>query len=481
MMPQTIINNKVNAQSIYIGFVFVLLLSIVSVYFTESFLPLLLPIALVGVGPIIDDYRRLFYIIFVVLPFSFEHYFDNIGLGLDIPTEPLMAIMMVITILILIKEKFTFPKFYIFHPIFLLLIAHVFWIFVTSINSTFPFISFKFFIAKFWYIFPFFIFPLLIFKESDFYFKAYKTLYYFLFVVILIVMVRHAFEGFTFASSYEVVRPFFRNHVTYAAICVIALPYVWAFLMTNKIESRPFTKYIIAMLIFIVGIYFSFTRAAILSMFIAWGAYFIFKYQWVQRTLTTVTIILIVGVSYLSWDNKYMDLAPNFERTITHTEFDNLLEATYKLEDISSMERVYRWMAGAEMIKEKFWLGFGPSTFYSNYKSYSISSFQTYVSDNPEQSGIHNYYLMTWVEQGIIGLLIFLAFCFSILIFGQKIYHTASDPKDKFFIMASLLSLIIILSMNLINDLIETDKVGPFFFFNTAILLFYAKKYKTID
>jgi O-antigen ligase len=100
-----------------------------------------------------------------------------------------------------------------------------------------------------------------------------------------------------------------------------------------------------------------------------------------------------------------MDFAPNFERTITHTEFDNLIEATYKLEDISSMERVYRWMAGIEMIKDRFWFGFGPGTFYSNYKAYSISRFQTYVSDNPDQSGIHNYFLMTWVEQGFIGFI----------------------------------------------------------------------------
>lgn len=46
-----------------------------------------------------------------------------------------------------------------------------------------------------------------------------------------------------------------------------------------------------------------------------------------------------------------------------HTEFDDLLEATYKLEMLNAMERVYRWMAGIEMIKDRFWMGFGPGTF----------------------------------------------------------------------------------------------------------------------
>jgi O-antigen ligase len=213
-------------------------------------------------------------------------------------------------------------------------------------------------------------------------------------------------------------------------------------------------------------------------MLFAAVAWYIIKKRWIRQTLATLGIVSFVGISWLLWNNRYMDFTPEFEKTITHTEFDNLLEATYKLEDISSMERLYRWMAGIEMIQDKFWLGFGPGTFYSNYKSYVISSFQTYVSDNPEQSGIHNYYLMTWVEQGFVGFLILLALCFTVLISGEKLYHSCEHAEDKLMVMAATLGFIIIFSMCLINDLIETDKVGPFFFFNMAILLFYHAKGK---
>lgn len=189
-----------------------------------------------------------------------------------------------------------------------------------------------------------------------------------MFISICIVLVRHAFEGFSFAASYEVVRPFFRNHVNYAAISVVCLPFVWAFYRINKLENKKNFKMAFVFIIFIIGIYFSFTRAAILSMVIAWGAWYIIK-KWVKQALLLSSFVAVFGILYLSWNNKYMDFAPDFERTITHTEFDNLIEATYKLEDISSMERVYRWMSGAEMIKDRFWLGFGPGSFYSNYKS----------------------------------------------------------------------------------------------------------------
>lgn len=308
--------------------------------------------------------------------------------------------------------------------------------------------------------------------------RAYKILYKFLLASIIIVLVRHALEGFSFAASYKVVQPFFRNHVNYAAISVICLPFVWAFYRINKLKQMSNKWMQFVLLIFIAGIYFSYTRAAILSMLIATGAWYIIKNRKVKTALAISSFIAIAGIIFLSWNNKYLDLEPNFERTITHTEFDNLIEATYKLEDISSMERVYRWMAGIEMIKDRFWFGFGPGTFYSNYKAYSISRFQTYVSDNPDQSGIHNYFLMTWVEQGIIGFMLLIALCFTILIEGERIFHICTDQRDGYIVMAATLGAIIIFAMCLINDLIETDKVGPFFFFNSAILLYFSWKYR---
>lgn len=468
-------------KTMFTGFSIIVILSIILSLYFENYILLVFPVLALGIGLIWEDYRRLFYIIFIVLPFSIEMYFDGIGIGTDLPSEPLMLLLSGITILELFKTKISFKFSFIWNPVTLFLFLHLFWIFITSINSESLLISFKFLVAKIWYILPFLVFPIITFKTSEQYEKAYRILYLFLFFAISIVLIRHAFEGFSFAASYDVVRPFFRNHVNYAAISVVCLPFVWAFLRINKMNNISNKWMMFVFIVFITGIYFSYTRAAILSMLIAVGAWYIIKLRWVKQSLLISSIIAVIGIIYLSWDNKYMDFAPDFEKTITHTEFDNLLEATYKLEDISSMERVYRWMAGIEMIKDRFWLGFGPGTFYSNYQSYSISRFQTYVSNNPEKSGIHNYFLMTWVEQGLIGFLIFIALCFTLLISGENVYHRSTDERDKYIIMASTLGFIIIFAMCLINDLIETDKVGPFFFLNAAILLFYSDKYKNIN
>lgn len=447
-----------------------------SIAWTESWLPTLIPVVVLFVAWAIRDMRNVFYLIFATLPFSMEFYFESIGIGTDLPSEPLMIFFTGLTLIFFTYKKFRIDVRYLQDGLTLLLFLHVTWIFTTTLTSANMLTSFKYFLAKIWYVFPFFLFPLLYFTRVHEFTRVYKILIICLSISISIVLIRHAFEGFSFASSYDVVRPFFRNHVSYAAISVVCLPFVWAFYKTSVPGSARKKLLLFIFMVFLTGIYFSYTRAAILSAFFAWIAYYIFANKWVKYALALTFSAALALVVYLAVDNKYLDLTPNFERTITHTQFDNLIEATYKLEDISSMERIYRWMAGIEMIKDRPFFGFGPANFYDNYQQYSISQFMTYVSDNPEKSGIHNYFLMILVEQGLPGFILFILLCVFILVNLENIYHQYKHSREGYWIMALALSFIILFSMNLINDLIETDKAGPFFFLNMAALLFF--KYK---
>ena len=54
--------------------------------------------------------------------------------------------------------------------------------------------------------------------------------------------------------------------------------------------------------------------------------------------------------------------------------------------------------SGQNMV-EALSTGSGPGTFYPVYQHYTDNAFRTYVSDNPEQSTCHNYYLQTFAEQ----------------------------------------------------------------------------------
>lgn len=472
--------HKPNQESL-VFFVLWSVLGVVCIWasiLSEQYWLLIIPPSIFVIILTILDFRYLYYLLFLVLPFSVEYYLPN-GLGTDLPTEPLLWVITGVSLLMFVRS-FGETKISIFKNLLTyLLFFHISWIFFTSCISEDFTRSIKFFLAKIWYVIPFYLLFAGLVKDEKFMKRILLILLWGLLMAITYVLIRHAQFDFSFKSSNSVVRPIFRNHVSYAAILVVFLPY----LLTLKVLTSSFLlKKMIPFLgvLFVIAIYFSYTRAAIVSIGIALVAYAIIRRKLVKTTLIISSLALVVLLGFLIHNNNYLRFAPQYERTITHHRFDNLIEATYKLEDISTMERVYRWVAGVEMIIDRPLTGFGPGTFYNFYKSYTVTSFRTYVSDNPDQSGVHNYFLMTFVEQGLIGFLIFVALCFTVLIYGERIYHLAVYTKEKSLIMSALLSFIIILSMLLINDLVETDKVGTFFFMNTAIICYFEHKYRSI-
>lgn len=464
---QYLSNDSVKA---YYTFALIVLGFIGIALFKELYLLAVVPFIFLGLVLIIKDYRILYYAFWVLLPFSIEF---NIGsFGTDLPTEPIMLGLTFIGILLFFLRMGSISLKYLYHPISLFLILHLVWLLFTSLFSQSPVVSIKFFLAKLWYVIPFFFLTFHFIKDEINVQKISKILAVFLGTAIIIVLTRHALEGFTFDTSHQVVRPIFRNHVNYSAILVVVLPFIYALYRNTK---KGIQKNILigVILLFMVGTYFSYTRAAQLSLVIALGAFFIFRFKLGKVAVSLSLILAIVGTAHMATKNKYLDYAPNFEKTIAHTKFDNLLEATYKMEDISTMERVYRWVAAKQMVEESPLLGFGPGSFYFHYKKYVLSSFETYVSDNPEKSGIHNYYLMTLVEQGIFGLLIFLALIISIILYGERVYHNLTNTKQKNYVMAATISTVVICALLIINDLIEVDKIGPFFFLNASLIVLF--------
>ncbi len=418
------------------------------------------------------DFRKVFFLLLICLPLSTEFYFPN-GLATDLPTEPLMVGLMLVYGLYCLRHGREMGSRFLRHPITLLVLLHLFWIFATSITSENLMVSFKFSLAKLWYIVVFFFMAGSILKRPQDIRLFFWSILLPLIATIMFIWARHAQTGFSFDTVSGVLDPFYRNHVNYAALLALFTPFVWFARQWYPSGSLNRWAVNIGLVILLLAIQFSYTRTAYLTLMIAIGAFFIIRLQLVRLVLVASLVVGGLLIGFMVSNNNYLQFAPDFEKTVTHHDFDNLVEATYKMQDISTMERFYRWIAGGYMSGEKPLVGFGPGNFYNFYKSYTVSSFETYVSDNPEKSGIHSYYLMTLVEQGIPGLLIFLALCFFALIRGEKIYATIQkeNKAERGIVMASMLSLIIILAFILINDMIETDKMGSFFFMFLAFLV----------
>ncbi len=431
-----------------------------------------IPLLLVTLFFVIRDIRWLYYIFFLVLPFTIEYYLPS-GTGIDLPGELLLLLLTGLT-LIYYAANFSSLDLSVFkNPISKIIFIQLGWILFTSLFSSFPIVSFKIFAAKFWYIIPMYFLTALVMTKN-----ALKIVLRNLIVVtaimIVYAIVRHAATGFDFSTINRALQPFFRNHVTYASLLTITFPFLFLMAYWHRGRLSRIIVYF-GIMLFLAGIFLSFTRAAYVAVFAMAGFYIIIKIKMLKPALIVAVIAVIIVFLFLLRQDNYLNYSPDFEKTITYDDFDDIVNATYKGTDLSTVERGYRWVAGYQMVKERPFIGFGPGTFYFNYKTYTLKSFETYVSDNPEKSGIHSYYIMTFVEQGIVGFLILILLVFYSLIYGENLYHRLEDKELKLILMAVMLSFLSIYLILLINDMIESIKVGTIFYFNLALLLLIEK------
>ncbi len=428
------------------------------------------PAGLLVVWLAIVDFRKVFFLMLASIPISTEINLPG-GFGTDLPSEPLMWLLTAVGIGWFFRNWSQIDARFLRHPITLALLAHLAWMSVSVAFSHDIGVSFKFLLAKGWYVIVFFFLAgHILNRERDF-----KEMVWWFFVPLLVAVIsvvyRHAAIGFSFENVEYVMGPFFRNHVMYACLLAIFLPFMWYATYWYRRFSWNWWILTGGIFLFIVGINFAYTRAAYVALLAAVGLYWFIRWRLLKVALIGVAITFSAFLGFVGYNDNWLLFAPDYERTVTHKRFESLLQATTRLEDISTMERVYRWVAASYMVHDELDIGFGPGNFYFFYRKYTVTSFKTYVSDNPEHSGIHNYYLMTLVEQGLPGLFFFLLFCVLTMLRGQRIYHQTRDIGRRRMLIAALLAFILIAMLMLMNDFVETDKIGSFFFLCAAILV----------
>ena len=444
----------------------IVLATILAVYF-ENPAPYLIPVIIITGIAIVHYPVALLYLLFASIPVSMEITLGSFGT--DLPSEQIMWVIVGVSLLLFFYSWQKISAALLLNPISFLIIVAFSWTLITCLFSVDVTRSLKFLAAKGWYYVALFFFPLVMIKNRG-QLRNLLRLFFAVFIgTVLFVLWGQSLSGFSFEDVQDAMKPFYRNHVNYACLLAISFPF-WIYLWktTKKGVVVKFVYAAVACLL-IVAVFLSYTRAAMVAVmslvFFVPMVYLRLIKPAIIVTLISVTILvggLIAGGSYL-------DYAPEFTKTITHTEFNDLVSATYQLEDISTMERVYRWVAGYNMIQEKPLTGFGPACFFVSYKDYAVNSFTTYVSDNPEESGIHNYYLMLMVEQGILASLLFIALLITVFLIAEKLFFSLKGD-DRFLVLGALSSVYIVALISIMNDMLETDKLGFFFFLSLAIL-----------
>ncbi|MEL6718897.1 MAG: O-antigen ligase family protein, partial [Bacteroidota bacterium] len=317
---------------------------------SEQYYLLGLPLIFMLVFISLTDYRKIFYLLLICIPLSTELVLPN-GFGTDLPTEPLTIGLMGLFLLTWLKKPQVIDIQFFKHPISILILLHFGWLLITMITSEDAFISIKFLLAKAWYIIVFYWMGGSLLRDKKSLQTAFWCITIPLLLTLVVVNIRHATYGFSFESIFRVLNPFYRNHVAYACIMAVMYPFIFFAIHWYR-TNKKIQYFLIAALFFLtISVYLSYTRAAYLAIFASVGIYFLIRLKFMKYILALSVGLTIVGLGFMAYQNNYLDYAPDYDKTISHTEFDDLITATYNLEDISLMERFYRWVGGFFMVQ----------------------------------------------------------------------------------------------------------------------------------
>lgn len=417
---------------------------------------------------VVTKTEQLYWLLLIALPLSTEYNFTP-SLGLDLPAEPLLIILSVAVLASILYQP-TQYKFVFASHIFRWIIAYLIWLFISLCYAPNQWLALKFILAKTWYILPLVLLTALIHQRSS---NFRKTAIYLCIPMLLVVMqalIRHAFYGFEFVAIKKTMGPFFRNHVNYSAMLVCLIPIgILLHYFTKPLRGKKIIK--IGLTIGFLGLLFAYSRGAWLALIVGVAGYWLIRKNILGKAILVGLITIIIALVALINNNRFMQFAPKHDQTIFHENFSEHLNATIGLKDISNAERIHRWVAGVRMVAEKPWTGFGANSFYNNYQPYTAAPFKTWVSNNPEHSTVHNYFLLIAIEQGIPALLLFTGFLIFLLLQTQQLYHAFQNNYYRAISLGLGILMLMIASLNFTNDLIETDKIGGLFWLSAGILI----------
>lgn len=428
--------------------------------YSDQWLLSLLPFGLiVGLFAVYRFDFALFTIVFTApLSFNIEYITDG-KIGLFIPSEPLLAVLL---LLILAKQIYRpfIDKEIFRHPIASVIYVYIFWIAFTSITSEHPLVSLKYLIVRLWFLIPVLFFGAQLFSKN----KNIKT-YFWLYVlgmcvVIIYTLANHWQYGFGEKEGHWVMWPFFKDHTGYGAMIAFVIPIIIGFYYAknHSILMRIFILSLLA--IALVGVYFSYTRAAWLSLVAAGGVWLLIRFKVPFKYLFILGAV-ILGIIAINWDQISMRLAKNKSEHTTEQFGERLQSAANVSTDASNLERINRWTAAWNMAVERPIVGFGPGTYAMEYAPYQNPENYTIISTNFGTMGnAHSEYLGPMAEMGFPGMIIMFALVAIIFFKGITLYIRYPEGEYKTLLLSLILALVTYFVHGFLNNYLDTDKAA---------------------
>ena len=422
----------------------------------------LLPIVLLVVFAALFALDKLFLFVVFCTPLSLNLEQLNIGgIGMYLPTEPILFGIMLV---FLYKQFFGSIKRdtrILNHPITLAILFNLGWIFITSLTSEDPLISFKFLLSRMWFIVPLYFFGIRVFRKGINHMYSFLWMYILpLTIVLVITLVKHASYGFSEEIGHWIMSPFFKDHTSYGAVIALFFPIILS--MTFDKERTPITRSIlfVVLLIFVIALFYSSTRAAWASVAGAGMVYLLFMFKIKFKYLFVSGLLIGSFITVNFTEISYMLNKNDAEHTTEN--FSEKLESMSNISsDASNLERLNRWNCAIRMFKERPLMGWGPGVYSFYYAPFQNSADLTIISTNFGTGGnAHSEYLGPLAEQGILGGLSIVILVIIVFYRASVLYIRLEDKKLKRLVMMLMLGLVTYFTHGVLNNYLDTDKAS---------------------
>jgi len=423
-------------------------------------------------------------VFFVPVSLPLSALMEGLSVNMYLPTEPLLAGLLLLYLVKYLKGDRVDIK-VLRHPVTLAIYFHLAWLFITSITSTDPLVSFKYLFSRLWFIVGFYLLATQVFRIEK---RMHRYLWLFIIAftgIILFTLIKHAEYGLNNQMmAHSVSKPFYNDHTSYGAVLAFLLPVLVALFLFIKREEIN-TRFLMALLIllFIFATVVSYTRATWVSILGSIGVWAIIKLR-IRFEIVLAGAVLLVAFFFSIRSQLMVQLEQN--RVESSGELSEHVQSISNIStDQSNLERINRWSCAIRMWRDKPIFGFGPGTYQFEYGRYQRSYEKTRIStDFGTMGNAHSEYLGPLSEAGIFGLLSVLLIIGTTIYTGLRVHFSAKKRSIRIFSLAVLVGLFSYYLHGLLNNFLDTDKLSALFWGYTAMLVamdVYHKDVKEVD
>jgi O-antigen ligase len=297
-------------------------------------------------------------------------------------------------------------------------------------------------------------------------------------IAVVYTLIVHSQYNFNSQAAHWVMYPFFKDHTVYGATLAMFIPISIGFMFLKNVSKFQKGLVLFIIMIFMVGIVFSYTRAAWLSLILAIGLWVL-----ILLRISFRAIAIFIGMALLIFftyqDQIIYSLSKNTQDS-SQNFMENIQSMSNISSDASNLERLNRWNSAIYMFKERPVLGFGPGTYQFQYGVFQKYSEKSIISTNDGSLGnAHSEYLGPLSEQGLFGLLSFVALVIGVSIYALNLHKKLPKGDLRTLVLMSYLALFTYYIHGIMNNYLDTDKASVPFWGFTAIIVsvgLYSKK-----